>query len=69
MLNGIVKNISLVPSNNNYAVDVELSKGLTTSYNKTLTYKEEMSGTGEIITNNLSVLDRVFMKFKKMIVK
>ena len=69
MLNGVVKNISLVPSNNNYAVDVELSKGLTTSYNKTLTYKEEMSGTGEIITNNLSVLDRVFMKFKKMIVK
>ena len=69
MLNGIVKNISLVPSNNNYAVDVELSKGLTTSYNKTLTYKEEMSGTGEIITNNLSVLDRVFMKFKKLVVK
>jgi multidrug resistance efflux pump len=69
MLNGIVKNISLVPNNYNYAVDVELTKGLTTSYNKTLTYKEEMSGTAEIITNNLSVLDRVFMKFKKILVK
>jgi len=69
MLNGTVNNISLVPNNNTFAIDVELSKGLTTSYNKTLTYKEEMSGSGEIITTNLSVLDRVFMKLKKMIAK
>ena len=69
MLNGIVKNISLVPNNSNYAVDVELVNGLTTSYNKTLTYKEEMSGTAEIITDNLSILDRIFMNLKKTVVK
>jgi len=69
MLNGIVKNISLVPNNSNYAVDVNLVNDLTTSYNKTLTYKEEMSGTAEIITDNLSILDRIFMNLKKTVVK
>jgi multidrug resistance efflux pump len=69
MLNGIVKNISLVPNNSNYAVDVELVNGLITSYNKALTYKEEMTGTAEIITDNLSILDRIFMNLKKTVVK
>ncbi len=64
MLNGVVKNISLVSNNNTYAVDVVLARGLTTSYNKTLIYKEDMSGTGEIITNNRSLLDRILAKLK-----
>ena len=64
ILTGKVNNISLVPNNNSYAIDVELPNGLSTSYNKTLTYKNEMAGTGEIITENRSLLDRLFNKFK-----
>ena len=69
ILSGKVKNISLVPNNNSYAVDVELPNGLVTSYNKTLAYKNEMAGAGEIITENRSLLDRVFNRFKTIIDK
>ncbi len=67
MLLGIVSNISQVPNKDNYMVDIELSNGLTTSYNKTLIYKEQMTGTADIITKNTSVMDRLFFNFKKLI--
>jgi multidrug resistance efflux pump len=69
MVNGLVKNISLVSKDNNYAVDVALPQGLKTSYNKKLEYKEEMTGLGDIVTDNLSLLDRLFMKFREIIKK
>lgn len=67
MLIGHVKNISEVPNKNTYAIDVDLQNGLITSYNKLLVYKEEMKGKANIITKNLSVLDRVFFNFKKLV--
>jgi multidrug resistance efflux pump len=66
MVNGLVSNVSLVSKDNTYAVDVTLPQGLKTSYNKELIYKEEMAGTGDIITDNLSLLDRLFMKFREI---
>jgi multidrug resistance efflux pump len=67
MLIGHVKNISEVPNKNTYAIDVDLQNGLITSYNKLLVYKEEMKGKADIITKNLSVMDRVFFNFKKLV--
>jgi multidrug resistance efflux pump len=67
ILQGVVTNISIVPDKDNYAVDVDLRNGLVTSYNKVLTYKEQMKGKADIITKNLSVMDRVFFNFKKLI--
>ena len=69
MLQGTVTNISEVPNKYTYAIDVTLNNGLTTSYHKTLSYKEEMKGKADIITSNISVLDRVFFNFKKLIDK
>jgi multidrug resistance efflux pump len=69
IVKGIIKGISLVPNNNAYSIDVQLPNSLTTSYNKTLTYKEEMTGTGEIITENMTLLNRLFNKFKAVIDK
>ena len=69
MLRGIVSNISTVPNKDTYAIDVDLKNGLTTSYNKTLLYKEEMKGKADIITKNISVMDRIFFNFKKLIDK
>jgi HlyD family secretion protein len=66
MLQGIVTTISQVPNNDTYSIDVELKNGLTTSYNKTLTYKQQMKGKADIITKNISLLDRVFFNFKKL---
>jgi multidrug resistance efflux pump len=67
MLQGIVTNISEVPNKDTYAIDVDLKNGLMTSYNKTLPYKEEMKGKADIITKNVSVMDRIFFNFKKLI--
>jgi multidrug resistance efflux pump len=67
MLQGIVTDISEVPNKNTYAIDVDLKNGLMTSYNKKLDYKQEMKGKADIITANLSVMDRIFFNFKKLV--
>lgn len=67
MLQGIVVNISEVPNKDTYAIDVKLNNGLITSYNKILVYKEEMKGKADIITQNVSVMDRIFFNFKSLI--
>ena len=66
MLQGNVINISVVPNKDTYAVDIDLKNGLKTSYNKTLIYKEQMKGSADIITENISVMDRIFFNFKKL---
>ena len=40
-----------------------------TFYNKTLIYKQQMKGKAEIITKDISVLDRIFINFKKLMDK
>lgn len=67
MLQGTVTNISEVPNKNTYAIDVDLKNGLITSYNKKLSYKEQMKGKADIITKNISVMNRIFFNFKKLI--
>jgi multidrug resistance efflux pump len=69
MLRGNVKSISVMPKNESYAVEVALPDKLTTTYKKHLDYKEEMQGTADIITEELSVFDRVFYQFRKIIKK
>ncbi len=67
-LSGIVKTTSSIPDkNNNYRVEVALPNGLTTSYNKSIEYKPEMNGSAEIVTEQLSILDRIFNKFRSLI--
>jgi hypothetical protein len=67
MLKGIVKNISVMPKNESYAIEVSLPNQLITTYNKTLTYQQEMQGTADIITEELSVFDRVFYQFREIV--
>lgn len=67
MLQGTVTSISEVPNKDTYSIDVELKNGLVTSYNKTLAYKEQMKGKADIITKNISVMDRVLFNFKKLL--
>ena len=69
MLQGKVSTISEVPNKDTYAIDVELQNGLITSYNKTLAYKQQMKGKADIITKHISVMDRIFFNFKKLVDK
>ncbi len=65
MLIGVVEGMSISPDNDgNYFVYISLPNGTTTSYNKDLVFEQELLGNAEIITEDLSVAQRLFYKFK-----
>lgn len=67
IVEGKVKNISLSPdSDGNYHLEVELPKGLKTSYNKDLKFDKELRGSAEIVTEDLRLIERVFYQFRKI---
>jgi multidrug efflux pump subunit AcrA (membrane-fusion protein) len=65
-IKGEVKSIALLPNEDSYLVKVVLKEGLKTNYNRTLQYKPEMSGTAEIITEDLRITDRIFNQFRDL---
>lgn len=68
MLIGKVTNFSISPNDEgNYTVFIDLPKGTTTSYNQTFTFTQELLGNAEIITENLSVAERMFYKFREVL--
>ncbi|RPI76608.1 MAG: HlyD family efflux transporter periplasmic adaptor subunit [Desulfobacteraceae bacterium] len=60
MVRGRVKSKSPVATDDAYLVEVELLEGLTTHFNKKLPFIQEMQGTAEIITEDFSLLERIF---------
>ena len=66
-LDGKVTDISLVPNEEKYRVEFELLNGLTSSYGKELEYTPDMSANGEIITEDLRLMERIFNKFRKLL--
>ena len=57
---GKIKSVALVPEQEFYIVTVELPQELETNYGKKLSFSQQMKGTAEIITENISVLGRLF---------
>lgn len=71
IVKGFVKNISMVPSQSsedqsNYIVEIELPDGLMTTYKKKLPYQPEMRAQADIITEDISLLERFFMPLRKI---
>jgi multidrug efflux pump subunit AcrA (membrane-fusion protein) len=65
MLIGQVSSISLVPDKEGkYIIDVKLPQRLITSYQKEIQFKQEMSGTAEIITQDLRLIERFFNQLR-----
>lgn len=65
MLNGVIKNISLTPDTaGNLWVDVVLPKKLETSYHKLIPFQQEMSGSAEIVTEDLRLIERLLYQFR-----
>ena len=71
MLKGVVQNISLVPAVSGgmtyYVVEIALPEGLHTSYKKELPYLPNMQGAADIITENMSLLERFVMPVKQVL--
>ncbi|MDR1371073.1 MAG: HlyD family secretion protein [Dysgonamonadaceae bacterium] len=70
MLRGTVDNISLVPTASGesvyYTVEIGLPDGLRTNYGKTLPHRPSMQGRADIITDNISLLERFIMPLRKI---
>jgi len=68
ILKGKVSNISLVPDKDgNVMIDVVLPEGMQTSYKKQIPFQQEMRGAAEIITEDLSLLERILYQFKDLL--
>lgn len=65
-LEGVVSKLTEIPNENTYQVEITLSNGMTSSYNKLLTFTSEMTGTAEIVTDDLRVMQRIFNQFNKL---
>jgi HlyD family secretion protein len=69
-----INNISLIPIDNGqgtkaYFLEVDFPDTLVTNYNKTLTFSQEMTGTAEIITEDLRLFDKFLNPIKAVIKK
>ena len=66
IVKGVVSNISLVPENNFYMVEVSFPNGLVTTYNRHLGLQNEISGNAEIITEDLRLIQRIFNPLRSL---
>lgn len=68
VLVGEVSNISVSPDKEgNYFVYISLPEGMKTSYNRKLSFEQELLGIAEIITEDLSVAERIFYKLRDLL--
>lgn len=65
-LEGVVSKLTEIPNENSYQVEITLNNGMSSSYNKLLTFTPEMTGTTEIVTDDLRVMQRIFNQFNKL---
>jgi len=73
MLKVKISHISLVPINKekqkNYLLEVVFPDSLVTNYGKKLAFSQEMTGTAEIITEDLRLLDRFLNPIRAVVKK
>jgi multidrug resistance efflux pump len=66
LVRGKVKNVSLVPEDNYYMVEVDFPQGLVTNYKNALELQNQLMGQAEIITENLKLIQRIFNPLKAL---
>jgi HlyD family secretion protein len=67
MVQGVITSISLVPVEENYMIGISFPDGLTTNYKKTLPLSQQMTGTADIVTDDLRLIERFFMPIKQIL--
>ena len=66
MVKGEVSNISLVPINDFYMLEISLPNGLLTTYKKELPFSQEMTANIEIITEDMRLIERFVLPLKRL---
>jgi len=67
MVKGVVRNISKVPDDDFYMVEVDLPDGLHTYYGNDIPFSQNMQGQAEILTDDMRILERVLNPIKSAI--
>ncbi|MCE7996110.1 MAG: HlyD family efflux transporter periplasmic adaptor subunit [Roseivirga sp.] len=66
-LNGTVSSISLIQNEDgNYMVNVAIPNSLNTTYNKAITFRHEMKGQADIVTEELRLVERFFYQLRNV---
>lgn len=66
IVKGVVRKISLIPVDGKYSVEITFPDGLLTTYGKRLPLSHEMTGTADIITDELRLLDQFLLPVKNI---
>lgn len=66
-LPGVITSISQIPSEKGYWAKVEINDTLQTTYNKTIPFRSGLSGSAEIITQDLRLFNRIYYSITKNI--
>lgn len=66
MVEGRVNRISKVPTNDYYALEVDLPNGMISTYGKTFEFNNEIQGSAEIVTEDLRLIQRIFNPIKSL---
>lgn len=65
IIKGKVKSISLTPDKEgDLLIDISLPNGIETSYDKKIIFQQEMSGTADIVTEDLRLIERLLYQFR-----
>lgn len=67
IVNGRLSSVSLVPSEDNYMIEIVFPDGLITNYGKSLPVFYEMKATAEIVTDDSRLIERFFQPLKKIL--
>ena len=66
---GRVESISSLPHLDTYMLQVSLTDGLVTTFNKKIEFKHEMTGTAEIVTEDIRLIQRIFFQVTRSLRK
>ncbi len=69
MVRGVIKAKSLVPEDGAYIIEVAFPSGLVTLYGKKLEFTQNMQGIAEIITSDISLIQKIFNPIHHLITK
>jgi len=69
MLRAKISSISLVPHDNTYLVELEILQDMKTNYGITIEFRQEMTGTAEIITEDMRLIERLINPIKHILKK
>jgi multidrug resistance efflux pump len=67
MLKSVVRSISLLPSGDEYIIELSLPEGLKTLYGINIEFTQKMQGTAEIITEDVRLLQKIINPFRYLV--